>query len=92
MTFPSLCLLRLLAQLLLRTQCSSSLNCLVIYGTGEYLKEVKAIGEEYQGSLGAGIIIGNFSPESIFIIRFDTALLLIYDTLVRKSKQCFNIT
>lgn len=60
MTFPCLCLLRLLAKLVLRTQCSSNLNCLVIYGTSEHLKEAKATGEDYQGSLDAGITIGNF--------------------------------
>lgn len=36
-----LCLLRLLAQLLLRTQCSHNLNCPVIYGAGEHQQEAK---------------------------------------------------
>lgn len=57
---PCLCLLRLFAQLLLGAQSSSSLNCLVFYGTGEHLEEAKAVSEDYQGHVDAGVTIGNF--------------------------------
>ena len=84
-------LLRLLAQLLLRTQCSSSLNCLVICGAGEHLYEAKAIGEDHRGSLDAGVTTGSFWSESMFSISFDTALLLIFDWVTPLQEKAESI-
>lgn len=90
-----LCLLRLSAQLLLRTRCNHNLNCLVIYGAGEHQQEAKAIGAEYWASSDTGAAINKFCSEWIFW-HFDSAqqkrLLTIFEQVTPLQEKAGSIS